>query len=230
MERGTGGRCHWHMRLRTAIGWMALATALTLAAITPAAAKGVSKGLIEGEGLTTPITLMGGGKGVPYAENMADVWRDFGLYPAVFGFPGTPEGQPATLLEQAPTAELGPELTVTWTAIGPDGERDVTQELYPYAESGPLLHTEAGQPAVGDHVTPGGWFEAPDSLVTNLRTLGVPERSTFLGAVSDPEAVRDETSSSPAWVITTALLVVAAVVVLGTLSAFRRRRVPPAVT
>ena len=63
------------------------------------------------------------------------------------------------MLAAAPKEELGPKLVITWRL--PDGgpaPRSVQQELYLYAEGGPLTYTAPDQPFMGGDRTTGGWF------------------------------------------------------------------------
>ena len=49
-------------------------------------------------------------------------------------------------LESEPATPLGPAYTLTWLALGPPGvaatDRTIRQVVYPYAENGPIIHTQ----------------------------------------------------------------------------------------
>lgn len=161
------------MRTRAAIGIGVVLVALVLA--TPASAKGPSEGTIEGEGLDAPI-VVGHGEGTP--DGNALIERT-GFFHAVFG------QIPDPMLDEAPTAGLGPRYTLRWHLPGPDGSAsEIVQLLHPYAAGGPLVFTRAGQAFYGTEETRGGWFRAPESLVTSLQSLGVPDEAALVAAGS----------------------------------------------
>lgn len=126
-----------------------------LAWAAPAHAKGATGGTIEGEGIEDAIT-------VP-----ADLSGQSGLYELIWESDGT------TRLGEAPTADLGPRFVLTWMLVGPNGDVPIEQELYPYAEGGPVTHVAAGQPMWEAAETLGGWSTAPQGFVTRLETLGL---------------------------------------------------------
>lgn len=217
------------MRVGAVLGGTAMAAMVVLVSAVPAEAKGLSGGVIDGEGLGSPIVIAGGNGGQYPAPQL---WEDLGLYPAVFSYPGAEGQAPSPLLDEAPTTDLGPELTITWTVPGPDGERAITQELYLYAGGGPLLHTAPGQPVLDDE-TLGGWFRASPDLVENLQALGVPERSVLAAPTpASPSAPVDASADgSTPWVLPAGTVLVAVLLLgSGAVLVARRRRISPAVT
>jgi hypothetical protein len=188
-------------------------TALALVVLAGSAqAKGPSDGAIEGEGLPAPIRI-NDGEGTAGGNRLIE---DVGFFEAAFGM------VPSPMMAEAPTGDLGPQLTLRWTGPGPEGDDSViVQELYPYAEGGPLVYTEPGQVFFVTEHTNGGWFRARDRLLTTLQSMGLPP----VGALSGGSPSADGTR----WDLVGASL--AAVVLLGaglTLFSRRRERMAPA--
>jgi hypothetical protein len=183
----------------------AVALALVVALAGPAQAKGIQSATITGPGLDEPIDFSPPhGDGGDLAA-LTEVWD------AMPGQPQTP-----ALMDEAPTGQLGPQYRITWRFLaGPDEVTAIRQDLYPYADGGPLVHTPAGQP-IFDQSTPGGWREASVALRDRLRALGVPEA----GDIPAPSAGG---SRWPA-MFTVAAAVVALVGVAGTVAVRRARR------
>ena len=50
----------------------------------------------------------------------------------------------------------------------------ITQDVYPYASSGPVTYLAPGQP-IFDMQTRGGWFQAGPDLKETLVAAGLPE-------------------------------------------------------
>jgi hypothetical protein len=196
--------------MRTKVALLGLVIAVVLALASPASAKGPSEGTIEGEGLEAPIAISHG-EGTPGGDRLIE---DVGFFEVTFGM--FPSGR----MTEAPTTDLGPELTIRWRVPGPDGlDDEIVQSLYPYAEGGPLTYTVPGQPFFEIEETIGGWFRAPDRLLDTLVAMGVPDEPAIAPAVA--------TSSGPGsgsrWTPIGASL--AAMVLLGAgLAVFSRRR------
>jgi hypothetical protein len=139
---------------------------LTLLVADPAAAKGPRSASIDGPGLDAPIVDAQGG--------MSNLPTLTGLYGVLWSDPAV------ALLDEAPTGDLGPAWVVTWDmgdlhepGTASDAPALVLQTVYPYAEGGPLVQTEAGQPFY-EQETIGGWYEAPSGLGNLLERLGIP--------------------------------------------------------
>jgi hypothetical protein len=213
------------MRFGPMLVGVGLAASISVASAAPAVACCLVDVVIDGEGLDAPIEL--------------DTWdlmdldvglRDFGF------FVEAPIGDELPrLLEAAPTSSLGPVFTVTWTS---SGQTDIVQSLHPYASGGPLVHTGSGQmfSEADDAEVRGGWFRADPQLVTDLHTLGLPERDRLAGRDTNSDSGSGATSNSSgdrsrasSWwrplgaILAVVLLAVAAVAV----RVRRRQRVPP---
>jgi hypothetical protein len=147
-----------------AVGTVTLGLALVVALAGPAQAKGIQSATITGPGLDEPIDYS------PPDGNGGDLAALTAVWEVMPGQPQTP-----ALRDRAPTGQLGPRYRITWRLMtGPDDVTAIRQDLYPYADGGPLVHTPAGQPIFGES-TPGGWRGAPVGLRDRLRALGVPE-------------------------------------------------------
>lgn len=163
------------MRLRSVLVGAVLATAGLVVPVGPAAAKGISDGVIEGAGLDAPLEV-----------DARALYEEMSLDLADFGFEftapaGAPAGSPVVELAAvapASASRLGPELTVTWRVDHQD--QTIVQELYPYAGGGPVVHTGAGQ-FMYDMEIRSGWFQADEELLTALQTLGLPEQHELAG-------------------------------------------------
>jgi hypothetical protein len=151
---------------------------LALVFATPALAKGPSEAKITGPDIKGgAISFRSGGgdpsQGTPFGRLVEDV----GFFPAMYG-----GMQPNPILKHQPKGALGPKYKITYRVPGPNGETDsLTQDLYPYAASGPLTYVKAGQPFFGDMETYGGWFQAPQTLKTDLVERGLPANAPSAG-------------------------------------------------
>jgi hypothetical protein len=143
------------MRRVAVVGVVAL---VVMALTAPAFAKGPTKATIEGEGLASPITLDGSGE--PGAmEEVTRLAQLSGIFDALGKGP----------LAERPDGELGPRFVITWYFPDP-----VIQEVYAYAEGGPLAYTNTGQTLYG-HDLGGGWYRAGPALKDALVEAGIPE-------------------------------------------------------
>jgi hypothetical protein len=159
--------------MSVASGVAAVALALVVALAGPAQAKGIQSATITGPGIDDPIDFS------PPDGDGGDLAALTGVWEAMPGQPQAP-----ALMDQAPTAQLGPRFRITWRLVtGPDDVTAIRQDLYPYADGGPLVHTPVGQPIFAES-TSGGWREAPVALRDRLRAIGVPEA----GDVTAPSA------------------------------------------
>jgi hypothetical protein len=189
----------------------AVALALVVALAGPAQAKGIQSATITGPGLDEPIDFS------PPDGDGGDLAALTAVWEAMPGQPRT-----SALMDEAPTRQLGPQYRITWRfLIGPDDVTTIRQDLYPYADGGPLVHTPAGQP-IFDQSTSGGWREAPVALRDRLRALGVPEA----GDVPEPSA--DGTRWPAVFTLATAVVALAGVAgAVAVRRARRRERVAP---
>jgi hypothetical protein len=200
-----------------AAGAGAVALALVVALAGPAQAKGIESATITGPGLEEPIDV---------------AHPDGSKLPALTGFWDVMPGQPSppALVEQAPTTQLGSRYTITWRLMTDANETTaIHQNLYPYAEGGPLVQTPAGQ-AIFDGATVSAWYEAPIALRDVLGSLGVPApESTSAAAKSlaaTPQGVGAPSSNDSPWhvVIGVAAGAVAVAGVGGAVAVRRARR------
>lgn len=137
------------------------AAALALMALSaPAFAKGPTKATIEGEGLRAPITLDGSGEPVS-GTMLSHLTESSGVLDAF--------NQTGRLMSEVPKGDLGLQFVITWYFPDP-----VIQEVYPYAQGGPLTYTEPGRTLYG-HDLGGGWRRAEPSLRDLLVEVGIPE-------------------------------------------------------
>jgi hypothetical protein len=206
-----------------AAGTVTLALALVLALAGPAQAKGIQSATITGPGLDEPIDV---------------AHPDDSELPAFTGFWDVMPGQPAppALVEQPPTTQLGPRYTITWRLMtDADETTAIRQDLYPYADGGPLVHTSAGQ-AIFDGATVGGWYGAPIALRDVLGSLGVPAAGSTPAAAkssaASPQGVGAPSSDDSPWpvviVVAAGAMVLASVIgAVAVRRARRRERVAP---
>ncbi len=168
------------LMLGIVVGVLALSTGV-------AAAKGPTGGELTGDGLAAPIALTGG-EGTGVGDGLI---MQTGFFAAVF------REAPDPMLDTRPAGELGPKLTITWQLSPTRGADAVTQDLYPYAEGGPLTYMAPGQRIYTTEQTRGGWYRASPALPTTLQQLGVPSHAVLLANAPDPTL-----SAAPASVAT----------------------------
>ena len=144
-----------------------VAALAVLALVLPAAAlaKGPAAATMEGPGLAGPTSFSGDEGGGP----LGNLVNATGWFPAVFG------QEPDPLLAGRPAGDLGPRYTITYLVPGGEPEPDtILQDVYPYADGGPVTYVAAGQ-AIFDTTTRGGWFRATPDLKPILVEAGLPE-------------------------------------------------------
>ena len=89
----------------------------------------------------------------------------------------------------APAGSRGPRVTLLWSVISPRSDVTVRQDLYPWAEAGPMTFIPAGQPFISvSEPTRGGWFPAAGDLADVLDGLGI-DRESAVSARGFPEPV-----------------------------------------
>jgi hypothetical protein len=152
---------------------VALLAALTT---TSALAKGASEAKITGPGLGSGITLAG--EGQVGGGQLMQLAEAAGFFPAVF------VTSPNPMLTVRPQGELGPRYTITYAMPGPSGMDELRQDLYPYAEPGPVAYTEPGQRYFGTEESVGGWYVAGTTLKDDLVAAGLPETAPADGGGS----------------------------------------------
>lgn len=155
---------------------VSLAIAL-VAAVAPVAAlaKGASEAALTGPGLDEPISLAG--EGQPGGEQLMQIAEALGFFPAVFS------QSPDPMLDERPTAALGPKYTMTYVMPGPNNELDeLVQDVYPYAEPNPVSYTKPGQRFWTTESTRGGWYVAATQFAKDeLVAEGLPRNAPGAG-------------------------------------------------
>ena len=126
---------------------------------------------------------------------------------------------------QKPAEDLGPRYTVHWRLRPMEGGDTVTlrQDLFPYAQGGPVVFLPDSRRARRSHLT-SGWLRPTPTLLTNLQAYGLPERAP--GSASSLEESGDETE--PSFLAPIAGTGSIALVGLGVFFVMRRRSGPAA--
>jgi hypothetical protein len=203
------------MRIPVAVG---VVVAILLVPAT-AHAKGPDSATIEGAGLAAPIAVDGNHGG----SSFTDLREEAGFMPAAF------RETPDPMMRSAPTSELGPKLVITWRV--PAGEAPISsirQDVYPFADGGPLVYTAPGQPFLQTEHTYGGWYRALPALTASLERLGVPAPAAK-PVPAAKQLAPDSTWTTPLLVVSAVALGAGALATIGlTALARRRRRVVPA--
>lgn len=184
---------------------------LLTAALLPSAAlaKGASEATIEGPGLSDPISLAG--EGQAGGEELMRLAESAGFFSATFG------QTPDPMLDERPEGVLGPKYTITYVMPGPNNELDeLVQNLYPYAQHGPVSYTKPGQRFWTTERTRGGWFAAPEFLKETLIAAGLPKTSPTGGGGDD----------GMPWTIGGGLVALVAALAAAVFAVFRIRRRP----
>jgi hypothetical protein len=178
-----------------------------LALPATALGKGPSGASMDGPG-GGGINFTGDGEsgGTP----LGDLTQQAGFFPAVFG------QEPNPMLAGRPKGDLGLKYTITYTVPNPNnGVDEIQQDIYPYAEGGPVTYTKPGQ-RIFDMTTRGGWFQGDSRLKETLVAAGLSPRPA--AHASDGTALSTNVFS----LVAVALILVAATAV------FVRRRARPA--
>ncbi len=170
------------LRRQVAVGGLTIGVSLAVALVTagPALAKGATKAVITGPGLTRPIVVADAGE-PGQSGKLATLAEQSGLFTVLFG--ASTSGPATTLRSPPPPAALGPRYTVIYTVPGVDpqpGQRygRIRQNLYPYATGGPLTYTPPGQHGFTEQLPATGWLPAGRGMVHTLTELGLPRKST----------------------------------------------------
>lgn len=177
-----------------------------LAMPSQALGKGPSAATMEGPGGSGGITFSGDEGSGP----LGSLTQQSGWFAAVF------EQEPNPMLAARPKGDLGPKYTVTYTVPGLNNDTlTITQDVYPYASSGPVTYLAPGQP-IFDMQTRGGWFQAGPDLKETLVAAGLPETA--------PGGSSDDTP----FPTTTVSLLAFALLLAGATALLLRRRARPA--
>lgn len=175
------------------------AAALALPAV--AAAKGPAQASISGPGLEKAIVLEGNGESG--GNPLGDLVMQTGFFPAAF------RQSPDPMSQTRPMGNLSRKYTITWVLPGPTNQTDrLRQDLYPYANGGPVTYMRPGQPFFGTERTRGGWYRAGVQLKHTLIEVGLPAKTSPGVTARLPVRAAAQASSGRDW---TALVVPAAI-------------------
>jgi hypothetical protein len=156
--------------------------AATLVAFgAPAEAKGVSRLTITGVGLERTIVVGGDGS--------LALSRILGASEFFVAMDGGGAGADHVALRSAADpqeSDLGPRLRLTWSVEWYHTQY-VVQDLYLYADGGPVLYTPAGQ-ALFDQTTTGAWHRGSPRLVDVIQAVGVPSPALLRAAAAAASA------------------------------------------
>lgn len=199
------------MRVVTAI--LVAAVVILLSASVPAEAKGPSRALIEGPGISSPITLPGPNE-TTIGPELAALIKDSGVFVELWC--QTCDER----LRHQPTEELGSKYTVTYTMTVTINNRTrsnpVVQYIFPNAAPDPVTYVPPGQRFWGTQRTVGGWFIARPRLRHLLVGLGVP-----LDASTRP--TRASVANEGRTWVWPVVLAIAAILILAGLALITRR-------
>jgi hypothetical protein len=146
---------------------------------TPAHAKGPTRAVIEGPGLTVPVVIRGPDVGILFFRS--------GFGSALWACLPQDHCRP-----HRPHGDLGPRFVATYVLAFPNAQghmvrSQVVQYLYPQARPKPLAYVPPGQPYAGTH-TVGGTFTLGSTLLKNVTglDLGVAQPSAAPAAAPPP--------------------------------------------
>lgn len=216
------------MRFRAVI--VVLGVITSIVAISGAAhAKGVQRATVTGPKLDAPLAFTMNDD----LDGVEAFVQETGIYPSLF------ETSPNPIVQTQPTKVLGPRYDVVYVMKVPRRPASIIhQDLYPYAEPGPVTYTAPGQPTIDHSKSIGGWYVSGPTLLPLLVSKGLPDRGSRAGepdaeegpaetpaaaAPASKPAPSDPGSSAPWLVLGLAGAAVAAVV--GGNALVQRRRV-----
>ena len=208
------------MRARLVLGIVVVVLTLSTGV---AGAKGPSGGELTGDGLAAPIALSGG-EGTGAGDGLI---MQTGFFAATF------REVPDPMLDARPAGELGPKLTITWQLSPASGADAITQDIYPFADGGPLTYMAPRQRFYTTELTRGGWYRATPALLTTLQQLGVPARAVLIANTSvptppaRPAPVDAAHTTRVPWVPIGATLVIVVAAVTSLLSFRKRQTIVP---
>jgi hypothetical protein len=184
------------MRTRALFAGMVLALAVAVAA--PASAKGfIAEANISGPGLGGGGSV-GGGGGMKIEASAADrMWE-------LSGASWMKKREDSVSELGLGPADLGPRYLVTYRYdFGPGREDDlIRQDLYPYADGGPVTFTPPGQVLTGEGMAPigSGWFQAEPGFFEYLVDEGLAEKNPVAaGATREPATDSASATRSAPW-------------------------------
>ena len=188
-----------------------LILALAALALPPSAlGKGPSEAVVSGPGDGGGGGITFGGDGESAGTPLGDLAEGAGFFPAVFA------RQPDPMLDKRPTGKLGPRYRITWTVPGPNNETwKLEQDVYPYAEPGPVTYMKPGQTVFQiPGGTRGGWFDA--------QYTGLKDALVAAGLPGTPSGTSSDGNRAPTFALGGAALL--ALLIAGALVVRRRMR------
>lgn len=169
------------------VSLVAVLVPLTLAA--PAEAKGPESAVVSGPGMdSTRLTWANAETDLAALLDIAFPWG----------------GGNRAWVANPPPGDLGPMYTAAYPMpgeMGPGRKEVVRQELYPFADSGPVVYTAPGQTMFGTPLNQ-GWQATSPQLTTLMRSLGAdPNAATNAASVTPAAAMsqREVDESGAAW-------------------------------
>lgn len=181
-----------HPRLPLLVMVLAVFSLVPVARPQDACAKGVPTiATVTGPGLARPIRSSGPDFPAPVGSWPLPALTGAHHYKAAI-FAASLDGRVVHDGAPGPDVALGPRYTLRFF-VWRRPNRAVRQYLYPFATSGPLTFTPAGQGRAFAHVLGereiSGWWSAPGKLTEWLRREGVAEPSRYrLGSVTSRSA------------------------------------------
>jgi hypothetical protein len=137
-------------------------------------AKGPNGASIEGPGLARPVVVDYSEGASVATEGLGALLRHSRLTDALIAAAGAPPPPGVILVTPSarrPPGRLGSRYVVTYD-MGTPGDV-IRQDLYPYADGGPVAHLPAGQWS-GTRPLHGGWLRADAVLLDVLVDAGLP--------------------------------------------------------
>jgi len=162
---------------------IAVAVGLLLCMAGPATAKGPGfeppvsgNATVSGPGLRGPIIMPWNGRcgldGTPSCD-LSGPEDPFLAMATAAGVIGAVPSYVRSYYEPPSKATRGPAYAVVFNVAGQDRTWRVTATLYPYAPNRPWMYLGAGQTS-WDRPIPPGWMPASRSILTLLRSKGLP--------------------------------------------------------
>jgi hypothetical protein len=183
-----------------------------MALAVPAQAKIEGTAFIDGPGIS------GGTGGSDGSGSIRMDGSDGAGYPVLSGML-----EPGRYLTTRPDGNLGPRYEARLVITAPNGQPDVTQHLYPFAEGGPVLYTPPGQEFVMSPTgeAPGGWYNAPAKLIRELHHRGLPTTPPAAAGPTDGTAATRSSEPGPSPVVW-GLVFLAGLLIAGAVAGRRR--------
>jgi hypothetical protein len=211
-----------------------VAAAVALVTAPPASAKGPAIPVritvsVSGPGIPAPIVLHWRGD-CPFSEFCGSDGNQLDEY----SFLSSAGILGRSREDSAPSAaQLGPKYEITYRAVSRGVVMAAHQDLYPfgpgtseYDPQRPWIYTLPGQ-RLFTTVVPGGWIQAPTSLISILRdhgfTVPAPPATSYATAPAAAAIAADARPGGPApWALALGALALAGMVAFGAVQGRRR--------